>query len=231
MRSPEDVYADLESDRHAREAEISLLEGLFPADECPDRDSLKRSLVLLIYSHVEGFCKFSLLTYVGWLNSSGLKCGQVAYPLAAATMSRIFAALRDPNSKHAFFRNVLPFDAVLHLAAREQAFIEHFEQVATQDVQISDKVVDTKSNVTPELLMKMLFQLGMNHKEVAPYSGSLHKLLAVRNSIAHGDRLQVPKDETIADFRATASDVMSFLQSEVFAAIQGARYLRKQVVA
>jgi hypothetical protein len=226
MRSRDELYADLEGDRRSREAEIALFEGLIPRDDGSNRDSLKRSLVLLIYSHVEGYCKFSLLTYVGWLNSAGLKCEQVAYPLVAATLSKVFAALRDPSSKHDFFRNVLPLDSTLHLVAREQAFVERCSEMFIKDVNIPDRVVDTKSNVTPELLMKMLYLLGMNYREVEPHSANLSKLLGIRNAIAHGDRLKVPKDEQIVDFRTTAGAVMSFLQDEVYSAIRGERYLR-----
>lgn len=230
MRSHDDVYADLEADRGAREAEISLVESLIPAQAGADRDSLKRSLVLLIYSHVEGFCKFSLLTYVEWLNSAGLKCSQVTYPLVAATLSQAFSALRDPNSKHDFFRNILPLDSALHLSAREHVFVEKYDLVVAQDVKIPDKLVDTKSNVTPEVLMKILFHLGMSYECVLPQSGSLSKLLGIRNAIAHGDRLKVPKDSELSDFKATAIAIMAFLQSEVYASLQEARYLREAAV-
>lgn len=231
MRSPSDVYADLEGDRRAREAEIALIEKLIPDLDVGDQDSLKRSLVLLIYSHVEGYCKFALLTYVQWINSAGLKCGQVTYPLVAASLSKVFSALRDPNSKHDFFRTILPMDASLHLSARDQAFVEKYDLVISHSVEIPDKVVDTKSNVNAEVLMKILFQLGMDYREVAPHSGNLNKLLGIRNAIAHGDRLKVPREEEIADFKATAGAVMSFLQEGVYSALQGATYLRPAAVA
>lgn len=230
MRSLDEVYGDLEGDRHAREAEISLLERLIPASPGADRDSLKRSLVLLIYSHVEGYCKFALLTYVAWINAAELKCVDASYPLVAATMGRIFAALRDPNSKHDYFRNIAPLDASLHLSAREQVFVESYDRLVGAQVNIADKVVDTKSNVTPELLMKLMFQLGLNYREVEKHSGNLSKLLGIRNAIAHGDRLKVPRDEDVRDFKETAAAVMAFLQSEVYLALREGRH-RRQVVA
>lgn len=186
---------------------------------------------MLIYSHVEGYCKFALLTYVEWINAAGLKCSQVTYPLVAATLSQVFAALRDPNSKHEFFRNILPLDQALHLTAREHAFVERYDQVVSQNVKIPDRVVDTKSNVTPEILMKMLFQLGMEFEEVRPQAGNLSKLLGIRNAIAHGDRLKVPKDSEISDFKTTAVAVMAFLQSEVYASLSGEKYLRPATAA
>lgn len=230
MRSADDLYSDLEADRRSREEEMLIFERLIPSASEGDRESLKRSLVLLIYAHVEGFCKFSLLTYVEWLNAAKLTCAEASYPLAAATLSKVFAALRDPRSKHQFFKNVLPDDGFLHLSAREQEFIERVEIVTTAPLIIPDSVIDTKSNVTPAVLMKLLFQMGMDYEGVKRHASALNMLIGVRNAIAHGDRLKVPKDQQLLQFKELALDVMSFLQEEVFGAVKGAKYLRQQEV-
>ncbi len=64
MRSPEDVFQELEEDRAVRESEIRLIEN-FISRSSPETEKvmLRRTLVLLTYAHLEGFCKFSLMAY------------------------------------------------------------------------------------------------------------------------------------------------------------------------
>ena len=64
MHSADDVFQDLEGDRDQREAEIRLLENIAARSSSDlERNMLSRSLALLIYAHLEGFCKFALLAY------------------------------------------------------------------------------------------------------------------------------------------------------------------------
>ncbi len=66
MRSPDDIFQDLEADRRQREAELRLIENIAARTAIEaERDMLFRSLVLLAYAHFEGFCKFALLAYAG----------------------------------------------------------------------------------------------------------------------------------------------------------------------
>ncbi len=227
MPSPEAVYADLEGDRSSRESEIRLLDRMFQASVSEmERNMLKRSIVLVTYSHLEGFCKFSLLSYAGALNALRIKCMEASYPIAAASLNKVFSALRDPQSKHPVFRRAMPDDAQLHLSAREQVFLESYESVTAGWLDIPDKVVDTKSNLSPQILKKMLFQLGLNYPAVEVHDSNIAKLLGVRNAISHGDRLKVPSDRDLGDYIATAFEVMKFLQEEIFKALQNKIYLR-----
>jgi hypothetical protein len=231
MPSPESVYEDMEADRSSRESEIRLIERFVQSSEVEvDRSMLKRSLILLAYAHLEGFCKFALLSYTGALNALQLKCGEASYPVAAASLSRIFAALRDPQSKHPVFRNRMPSDAQLHLSAREQIFLESYDTVTAGQLDIPDRVVDTKSNLSPDVLKKMLFQLGLNYPVVDEHRSNIAKLLGIRNAIAHGDRLKVPSDVEITEYLATVFAVMSFMQTEIYDALRGQMYLRRPVV-
>jgi RiboL-PSP-HEPN len=228
MQSPESVYSDLEADRRSREGEIRLIERLFQMSQSEDeKNMIKRSLVLVTYAHLEGFCKFTLFSYAAALNSLGIMCADASYPVAAASLSKVFAALRDPNSKHPTFRRTMPDDTQLHLAAREQIFIESFETVTSGKLDIPDRVVDTKSNLSPSVLRKMLFLLGLSYSAVEAHESNIAKLLGIRNAIAHGDRLKVPSDKELSEYIASAFAVMGFLQNEVFAALKGQIYLRK----
>ncbi|WFU33163.1 MAE_28990/MAE_18760 family HEPN-like nuclease [Bradyrhizobium brasilense] len=227
MQSPESVYSDLEADRRSRESEIRLIERLLAMSRLDDeKNMIKRSLILVAYAHLEGFCKFSLFSYAAALNSSGMRCSDASIPIAAASLSKVFAALRDPQSKHPAFRRSMPDDAQLHLAAREQIFLDAFHSVSSGKLDIPDRVIDTKSNLSPDVLRKMLFQLGLSYASVEQHESKLAKLLGIRNAIAHGDRLKVPTDVELSEYMTIVFAVMAFLQTEIFTALKKQVYLR-----
>lgn len=228
MLSPEQVYEDLEGDHRSREGEVRLIERFLQQSSSEDEKSmLKRALILLIYAHLEGFCKFALLAYVAAVNSVGIQCAEASYPIAAASLSRVFAALRNPSSKHDAFRRSLPDDTQLHLAAREHEFVEEYEAIVQRRIGIPDVLVDTKSNLSPAVLKKIMFQLGLEYPAIETHESNMNKLLGIRNAIAHGDRLKIPTDEQIEAYSNTAFVIMRYLQGEIFDALKNRHYLRQ----
>ena len=227
MRSPDDVVQDLERDRQQREAEIRLIENLAARSASDaERNMLRRSLVLLAYAHLEGFCKFALFAYAAAVNEARLPCREAAAPLVAATLTKVFAALRETNSKHPVFARNLPDDQKLHLAAREQRFVEDFDRITATLVEIPDHVVDTESNLKAAVLKRNLFRLGLNYPVVEPHGGTLNRLLGVRNAIAHGDALMVPKEQEVRDYLTAGFAIMDLVQSEIYDALRRSAYRR-----
>jgi hypothetical protein len=224
MRSAEDVFQELEEDRAVRESEMRLIENFIARSPSePEKVMLRRSLVLLAYSHLEGFCKFALLAYAGAINAIKLPCRDAATPLVAVTLTKVFAALRDVNSKHPAFSKLVE-DRDLHLMARQREFIEGFERISSREVEIPDSVIDTKSNLSSLVLKRNLYQLGLRYPAVQKHGSTIDKLLGVRNAIAHGDRLKRPRDSDVKEYLSAAFEVMKFVQSEIFDALSGKVY-------
>jgi hypothetical protein len=218
---PDDVFRQMENDRSIRESEIRLVGNIARrTSNVSERNMLFRTSVLLTYSHLEGFCKFALTAYLSAINAMNLSIEEASSAIVAASMTEIFAALRHPQTKHEFFANALPDDTKLHLVAREREFIENFQSALLRPVKLSDDLIDTESNLKPIVLMKNLYKLGLDFKSVTAHSGNVHKLLNVRNAIAHGDTLRIPKEEEIDNYVATTFGVMSFVQREIHAALQ-----------
>ncbi|MCW5698289.1 MAG: hypothetical protein KIT00_00415 [Rhodospirillales bacterium] len=228
MRSPEEVFEDIEGDRALREREIRLIENIAArAKNEEEHNMLHRSLILLTYAHFEGFCKFALLAYTAAVNTLGLPCREACTPLVAATLGKVFAALRDVNSKHEEFARGLPEDRDLHLMARERIFIDRFEAILATKVELTDKLVDTKSNLNSVLLKRNLYQLGLEYPVVEKHRGNIDKLLGVRNAIAHGDRLKVPTADEVQEYTSTAFEVMRFVQQEIYQALRDEAYRKR----
>lgn len=192
---------------------------------------IKRSLVLVCYSHLEGFCKFALESYAGAINSYGLSCKDVSPAIVAASLSKVFAALREQNYRHSLFKNALPDDTVLHMAAREMRFIESFTEFHAMPVRITERSYDTRSNIDTDVLRKLLFQLGVSLDGIESHRNNINRLLGIRNAIAHGDRLRVPKDKQLQEYVDTTITVMKELQQILFSALEKKAYLRAEVPA
>jgi hypothetical protein len=227
MRSPDDVFQDLEADRLQREAELRLIENFAArTDVEAERNMLFRSLALLTYAHLEGFCKFALLAYAGAVNALALPCRDAAFPVLAASLGDVFAALRNPNSKAPEFRSGLPDDQELHMLWRERTFVEAYEGILGRTVEIPDRVIDTKANLNSVVLKRNLYQLGLDYPAVDRHRGAIDRLLGVRNAIAHGDALRVPSADHIREYTAAAFEVMQFVQSGVFTALRDGAFRR-----
>lgn len=230
MRSPDDIFQDLESDRLQRETELRLLQNIAAQIAVdPERNMLFRSLVLLTYAHLEGFCKFALLAYTGAINALGLPCRDASSAVVAASLGNVFAALRDINSKHPEFGRKLPADQELHMLWRERTFVDAYGTIVSQRVEIPDRIVDTKANLNSTILKRNLYQLGLNYPAVDKHRGSIDMLLGVRNAIAHGDALKVPTAAQIKEYTSAAFDVMQFVQNEIFTALRDETYRRRPV--
>jgi hypothetical protein len=225
MRSPEEVFEDIENDRAHREREIRLIENIASRTESEaEGNMLRRSLVLLTYAHFEGFCKFALLSYASAINAVGLPCSDATTPLVAATLNRVFAALRNANSKHPDFARELPDDRDLHLLARERIFIDNYQAMVAQRIELSDQLVDTKSNLNSVILKKNMYQLGLDYPVIEAHRGDIDKLVGIRNAIAHGDRLKIPAAKDVDDYTAAAFAVMRFVQHEVYESLRREAY-------
>ncbi len=230
MRSPDAVFQDLEADRALRENEIRLIENIANRTENDEeRKMLRRSLILLIYAHLEGSCKFSLNAYVSAINSLALPCREAVSALVAASLGRVFAALRDINSRHPDLGREFPDDRELHLAARERAFVEGYDRITTRHVEIAERSIDTRSNLNSILLKRLLYLLGLNYAIVDQQRGNIDMLLGVRNAIAHGDVLKMPTEREVQDYTSAAFEVMRFVQHEIYSALQEERYRRTPV--
>ena len=119
---------------------------------------LFRSLVLLTYAHLEGFCKFALLAYAAAINALRLPCRDASSAIVAASLGNVFAALRDLNRKHPALGRKLPDDRELHMLWRERTFVDAYDEIVSQHVEIPDRIVDTKANLNSVVLKRNLYQ-------------------------------------------------------------------------
>jgi hypothetical protein len=221
------VWAEIEAEQEWRESELRALQNM--AESLPseaEKDRFRRALVMMLYAHFEGFCKFSLGLYVREVNSARITCGDATYAIAAASLTDMFEALRNPLKKCDEFRNELPDDEKLHRFARDREFIERTHEIESRIVSIPDHIVDVEDNLKPIVLRKLLFRLGMDHDQFAAIEGQIHWLLNYRNGIAHGSFRDGVSEDRYHPLYEAVFNIMNAVKRDVLTALSNRGYLR-----
>ncbi len=223
-----DIRAELEDELEWRTEELrffkSQLFRLRSKDEC---DRHRRALVVMLYSHFEGFWKAAFSIYVKAVNAEKILCKDANYNLFAATLFNLLACLSDQKAKHPFFRSKAPEDAKLHQLYRQIEFLSNLPDVDTTEVDIpADKIVDPESNLKPDVIRKNLFRLGFQHDLFQSKEGRVHELINKRNAIAHGStRLGIEKED-YDNLEIAIVDIMSDVIILLFDSLRRKKYLR-----
>jgi hypothetical protein len=224
----DDFVSELYRDLEWRTDELIQLKNLLTHEPDPTaRDLLRKSLVMVLYAHFEGFCVFSLEHYQRAINEAGLECREVIPAILAGSWEKVFNAMEHGDEKCKVFRHSLPDDPHLHRHWRRRHFIEETERFLSLRVSIPEHVIDTESNLKPAILQRNLFLLGLDHTFVEPHADTINGLLGRRNRIAHGDdRRGVPERE-YNGYESTAYEICFKFIDLMQDAHQNERY-RKQ---
>ncbi|MFT3772881.1 MAG: MAE_28990/MAE_18760 family HEPN-like nuclease [Minicystis sp.] len=192
-----EFLTEVEGDLAWRTEEVRALKRLLSrASDGPTEGALRRSLILFLYAHAEGGVKTTLTCYVRVINALKLQMGECVPPIVAAAFDDLFRALSDQARKHPFFRSRLPDDPKIHRMARHTDFVARIREAEAHPVQLDhETIVDTESNLDPDVLMKILFHLGFPPDVVSRRFDDLHYLRGLRNAIAHGERRTVTEDQ------------------------------------
>ena len=225
----EDFRAQLEEEYEWRNAEVrffhNLCEGISIDEE---KKQFRRAIILLLYSHFEGYCKFALSLYVSAINEHGLVCREANSAIIAASLHDVLSKLRDGDGKAAEFRNELPDDSKLHRFARDREFIERTAEIMERPVLIPDDIVNTGSNLKPVVLRKNLYRLGLPHDQFSALDSSINKLLELRNKIAHGETRAGIDQRLYESLRECATRIMTGITSGLTTAFEEKWFLAAQ---
>jgi hypothetical protein len=224
-----DLSAQLESELAWRQDEIRFFQNrgtiLLKPDE---QDQYRRAVVLILYAHFEGFCKFAFDLYRTAINGEQVACSDASPAIAAAGWATLFRELRNPSSKCAEFKQALPDDGKLHRFARDREFMERSIEFNRLPVTIPDDFVDTESNLKPVVLRKILYRLGLPHDQFSQHEGEIDRLLRVRNKIAHGESRSGIIATNYEELRAIVFQIMEDVKRQVVESL-GQGHFRRSV--
>src|SRR5262249_18812163 len=100
-----DIRAEIEDELQWRLEEMRFLKNqLVDLRTKEQRDRHRRALVVMLYSHFEGFWKATFSIYVKAINAEAIRCKDSTHSLVAASLFDLFASLSDHQKKHPCFR-------------------------------------------------------------------------------------------------------------------------------
>lgn len=191
-----------------------------------EQDKYRKSLVLILYAHMEGYIKIALQTYIKFLNSQNLCRREVVSGLIAASMNIEFTAYDNLDKKSQVFRNKLPTDEKLHRFARRIEFVECFEDFMEKPLVIADSVINTESNLRFVVLQKNLYQLGIPFDQFQQFSKDIDALVNRRNAIAHGSERSGVSCQEFSNWENKVKLILAEITMELYKAANRQIYLK-----
>ena len=184
---------------------------------------------MILYSHMEGYVKIALLTYIHYINGLNLKRKDVIPGLMAASMNTEFADYENTQRKSKdkrLHKQELSDDAELHLFSRRVEFLENIEGFREEILNIKDSAVNTESNLRYTVLMKNLHQLGLPLNLFQECEGVINELVNRRNPIAHGEFLAGVSQKDFSNWESKVNRVMTDITRLLYDYAKHQRYLR-----
>ena len=191
-----------------------------------EKDKYRKSLVLILYSHMEGYIKIALQTYIKYINAQNLPRKDVISGLMAASMNPIFNAYDNLDRKCDIFRRKLPEDSVLHRFFRRVDFLNQLEDFKNAPLIIEDSVINTESNLWYAVLQKNLYKIGLPVDMFEQYHSDIDALVNRRNSIAHWDSHSGVTSQDFLKWEGKIKRVMSDITMLIYDYANRRQYLQ-----
>ena len=223
-----DIRAQIEEEITWRSDEIRFLKNqLSNIQKETEKEKYRKSLVVMLYSHYEGFSKTIFQIYINEINKESIKRLEANYYIATASLNEIFKLYDSRDKKNKFFKKPLPNDEKLHHYSRQVDFLEKIDDIWNETVVLPDDIVDTESNLKPIVLRKLLFRLGFAHDRFVSYEGLIEQLLNKRNNVAHGSLKEGIKERDYQKIEDATFKVMDELKKLLMNALQNKLYLKQ----
>lgn len=187
----DELREEMEEDLTWRSTELRMLRNnLSSIYKNEDKEKYRKSLVVMLYAHFEGYTKICFLIYLKFINSKNIKrINIMGKPeIIASCMNEVFKKYDDKDRKNSFFKRKCPDDKFLHAIYRRADLISEFDNFFNEYISIADGVIDTESNLWSHVLAKNFYKVGINHEIFKKYNKDIDQLVNLRNSIAHGTK-------------------------------------------
>ncbi len=231
--TPEDFRAQLEWDLEWRRKELSILRNqLKNISSEEDKEIYCKTLLVMLYSHFEGFCKVAFLNYIKLINDETIIRSKAIEPIIASSLLDVFHDLSYPqNGTNCCNIFNIPSDETRFSRYFIRChFIRKMDDIFAQEIDISErlsrKIVNTKSNLNLAVLNIILYRLGLPYNEFITYESIIDNMLMRRNNYAHGDKVKGIKVENFRTIEKEVNKLISQLVKLLTNAAKDKSYLK-----
>jgi hypothetical protein len=223
-----DPVSELEEDKGKRLEEIAFLENICGSlQNETQQDRFRRSMLLMLYAHYEGFAKLAFEIYRRHLNDSALVGGQVKSVLATCLFQEILRGVRIPESARDFLPDPIKEIKELRPLGLEVEIVERSRLLLETVIEIDEKFISVEDNLWPVVLKKVLFRLGLPHDLFDAHEGSIKNLVNRRNGIGHGAETRGVDLVVYGTMKNAVLEIMDTLQTRIIDAIENKLYLQR----
>jgi len=225
------IREELENELTWRENELKLLKNqLVKIQTKKEQNIYRKSLVVMLYAHYEGFCNFAFQTYIMAINEESLLRKQVNNYLVAASMHQEFTLFENEQFKEQTFKKIFgqkPIeDRKLFKLSKRKYLLDALENFLEQKIIIPDKVINTESNLRPLVLKKLLYSLGLPENSFSRYEEHITELVNIRNAISHGQKKGGIDESTFERLEKTTRDINNAIIILIYDALRKKLYLK-----
>ena len=206
IRSKADLQDRIDEDIAQRKKEIINLKGLLVQSKTKNQLLLAKCLVLLAYSHWEGFVKNATRYYVMYVKFLGLSSDRYSHELRTSLIYRQITRNSDnvPN-KISLLED--------YLYGNRNLIIDE------------DKLCDTESNLNFATLRKILYNIGLRSNVFDTKEIFINeKIVGDRNKFAHGEIRPYSSNDAI-EIADIVINLMDLYKTEIQNAISLESYI------
>jgi len=182
IRTLEQLSDSLARDLVWRKKELADLKSLIETSRVASskEKALLRSGITILYAHWEGFVKAAASNYLEHIAMKRLRYDELSSNFVALALKAKLSQVNESN-KATIFTEAIDF---IRLELKERSIIPYKD------------IIRTGSNLSSSILREITCVLGIDYSLYETKQVLIdEKLLARRNTIAHGEYLQLDKDD------------------------------------
>lgn len=192
-----------------------------------EKNRYRKSMVLILYAHLEGFIKSALQNYAQYLTGLQKRREEFDFTLIATSMNAEFKAYDNKSSKSPLFNNKkVPADSDIHGLYRRINLLESSTNLLSQPLVIEETAVDTESNLWYIVLQKNLYRLGLPTDMFQEHKGKIDGLVNRRNHIAHGSQHDGIEEKEYQKWEECIKDIMESIVRKIYFYANNEKYLK-----
>lgn len=247
----DEIRVVIERDLKWRLDEISFLASLVLDISGTDiaeienkRKIVRKTILLTLYSHFEGYFRFAFETYAYALNEERIELNKVIDVLFVSSLNIEFESYDEtnkwimPNENETNKRIKRIFN---RMGLLEKVFTKgdgNLELTITSSHISKSSVLHTESNLNPDVIDKVLYGLGIHRNlgisqiEFMKMMGLVSEFVKKRNGIAHGDTKSEFRDgiseRDLSTYQVTFNKIVSLIAPIITQSLTEKLYLKEQ---